>query len=82
MTKRDPDEFDGDVVAVSRRSDLTFLEVATDFGIAEETVRRWMGQADVDDGIRDEMTSAEQSELVCLRRRSGVWRWGTRSRTA
>ena len=42
MPKRYPDEFKGDVVAVARRGDLTVLEVATDFGVAEETVRRWM----------------------------------------
>ena len=32
------------------------------------TVRRWMRQADIDDGVRDGKTSAEQSELVQLRR--------------
>jgi len=68
MPKRYPDEFKKDVVAVARRGDLTVLEVATDFGVAEETVRRWMRQADIDDGIKDGMTSAEQSELVRLRR--------------
>ena len=67
MPKRYPDEFRKDVVAVARRGDLTVLEVATDFGVAEETVRRWMRQ-DIDEGIKDGMTSAEQSELVRLRR--------------
>jgi len=31
-------------------------------------VRRWVRQADIDDGVRDGQTSAEQSELVQLRR--------------
>ena len=31
-------------------------------------MRRWMKQADVDDGIRDGLTTAEQSEPVQLRR--------------
>ena len=35
---------------------------------APESVRRWMRQADIDDGIKDGLTSAEQSELVSLRR--------------
>ena len=43
-------------------------EVAVDFGIAEETVRRWMRQADIDDGIKDGLTTAEQDEVVRLRR--------------
>ena len=34
----------------------------------EETVRRWMRQADVDDGVRDGQTSSERAELVALRR--------------
>jgi len=68
MPKEFRDEFKSDVLAVARRGDLTILEVATDFGIAEETVRRWMRQADIDDGIKDGMTTSEQSELVRLRR--------------
>ena len=58
------DEFNRDVVPVARRGDLTIPRVATDFGVAEETVCRWMRQADMDEGIKDGMTTAEQSELV------------------
>jgi transposase len=65
MPKKFPAEFKRDVVTVARRGDLS---VAVDFGIAEETVRRWMRQADIDDGIKDGLTSAEQSEIVQLRR--------------
>jgi transposase len=38
------------------------------FGVSEESVRRWMRQADIDDGIKDGLTSAEQAEVVQLRR--------------
>ena len=31
-------------------------------------MRRWVRQADIDDGIRDGQTSTEQTELVQLRR--------------
>ena len=68
MPKKYPEEFKRDVVMVARRGDLGVPEVATDFGIAEETVRRWMRQAEIDAGVRDGKTSAEQSELVQLRR--------------
>jgi transposase-like protein len=68
MPKRFPPEFKRDVVAVARRGDLKINEVAADFDVAPESVRRWMRQADVDDGIRDGLTTAEQSELVQLRR--------------
>ena len=70
MPKRFPPEFKRDVVAVARRGDLTRAEVAADFGLAESTVHRWMRQADVDDGVRDGLSSAEQSELVQLRRKA------------
>ena len=36
--------------------------------ISVESVRRWVRQADVDDGVVDGQTGAEQSELVQLRR--------------
>jgi transposase len=68
MPKKFPQEFKRDVVTVARRGDLTLAEVAADFGVAPESVRRWMRQADIDDGIKDGLTSAEQSELVSLRR--------------
>lgn len=69
MPKRYPPEFKRDVVAVARRGDLSVAEVAVDFDIAPESVRRWMKQADVDDGIVEGQTSSEQAELVQLRRR-------------
>jgi transposase len=68
MPKKFPPEFRRDVVAVARRGELTIPEVAVDFGVSEESVRRWVRQADIDDGIRDGQTSTEQSELVQLRR--------------
>ena len=68
MPKRYPPEFKRDVVTVARRGDLSVVEVAVDFGVAEEYVRRWMKQADVDDGIKDGQTSSEQAEIVQLRR--------------
>lgn len=69
MPKRYPEQFKRDVVAVARRGDLTITEVAVDFSIAEETVRRWVRQADIDDGVKDGTTSAEHAEVVQLRRK-------------
>jgi transposase len=70
MPKRFSPDFKRDVVAVARRGDLKINEVAADFDVAPESVRRWMRQADIDDGIKDGLTSAEQSELVQLRRKA------------
>ena len=68
MPKKFPPEFKRDVVRVARRGDLKQAEVAVDFGISEESVRRWLKQADIDDGVVDGQTSSEQNELVQLRR--------------
>lgn len=68
MPKKFPPEFKRDVVTVARRGDLTVNEVAADFDISPTSVQRWMRQADVDDGVRDGLTTSEQNELVQLRR--------------
>jgi transposase len=70
MPKKFPPEFKRDVVAVARRGDLSLNEVAADFDISPESVRRWMRQADIDDGVKDGLTTAEQTELVALRRKT------------
>ena len=68
MPKKFPQEFKRDVANVARRGELTHAEIAADFDISVESVRRWVRQADIDDGIRGGQTTAEQSELVQLRR--------------
>ena len=42
MPRKFPPEFKRDVVRVARRGDLTIPEVAADFGISDESVRRWL----------------------------------------
>ena len=65
MPKKYPPEFKA-VARVARRGDMTVAEVAADFGISVESVKRWKRQAEIDDGIVDGLTTAEQSELVQL----------------
>jgi transposase len=71
VPKKYPPEFKRDVVTVARRGELTQDEVAADFGISVESVRRWVRQANIDDGITDGITTAEQNELVQLATFSG-----------
>jgi transposase len=68
MPKRFPPEFKRDVVKVARRRTVPLEEVAADFDISVSTVKRWMHQADIDEGVKDGLTSAEQAEIVQLRR--------------
>ena len=68
MPKKYAQEFKPDVVTVARRGDLTHAEIAADFGISVESVRRWLRQANIDDGVVEGLTTAEQAEVVQLRR--------------
>ena len=43
-------------------------QIAKDLGIAESGLRRWMAQADVDEGKREGLSTDEKAELVRLRR--------------
>jgi transposase len=70
MPKKYPPEFRADVARVARRGDRPLAEVAVDFDVSLESVRRWKRQAEIDDGMKDGLTAAEQSELVELRRRA------------
>jgi transposase-like protein len=72
MPKQFPPVFRRDVVEVARSWGLTQAQVARDFGISENTVQRWVKQANIDDGLAEGATSVEQAELVALRRRARV----------
>jgi transposase len=50
VPKKFPPEFKRDVVRVARRGDLNQAELAADFDLSVESVRRWVRHADIDDG--------------------------------
>lgn len=69
MPKKYPPEFKRDVAEVARRRDDQSLEdIARTFGVSSSSVKRWMQQADIDDGVAEGLTSDEQAELRQLRR--------------
>ncbi len=70
MPRKFPEEFKRDVVRVARRGDRPLTEIAVDFDVSVKTLYRWVAQADVDDGVKDGLTTAEQAEIVQLRRRA------------
>ena len=70
MPKLYPEEFKRDVVALARKGEMTREEIAHDFGISTSSIKRWLEQADIDDGVTDGVTTSEQNELVQLRRRN------------
>lgn len=72
MPKPYPHEFRDDVVRVARgrESGVTLEQIARDFGIHPMTLQKWMGQADVEDGVRPGQTRAESDEVRELRKRN------------
>jgi transposase-like protein len=63
-----PAEFRRRAVELARERAKPIREIARDLGISESCLRRWMDQADVDEGKREGLTSDERRELVKLRR--------------
>jgi transposase len=70
MPRPFPIEFRGDVVAVARKGEAPVAQIAKDFGISESCLHRWLKLADVDDGVRPGVTTAESAELRDLKKRN------------
>jgi transposase len=67
-----PPEFRQRAVELARERVKPVAQIASDLGISESCLRRWMDLADVDAGRKEGLTSAERAELVELRRRLRV----------
>lgn len=70
MPKAFPQEFRRDVVAVARRHDGSLAQVAKDFGISESCLHRWVKRAEIEDGVREGLTLAEEAEIRELKKRN------------
>jgi len=67
-----PPEFRRRAVELARERAKPTAQIASDRGISESCLRRWMDIADVDEGRNDGVTSTERAELVELRRKLRV----------
>ncbi|HEX3826981.1 MAG TPA: transposase [Sporichthyaceae bacterium] len=67
-----PPEFRRRAVELARLRDKPIAAIAKDLQISESCLRRWMDQADVDEGHKPGVSSEEHKELVELRRKNRV----------
>jgi transposase len=63
-----PPEFKAEAVRLVRSSDKSVGALAKDLGVADQTLRNWVRQAEIDGGERDGLTEGEGEELRQLRR--------------
>ena len=67
-------EFKAEVIALVRRGERSLPAICRELDLSETAVRRWVGQAAVDAGERDGLTTEEREELRRLRREMRVLR--------
>ena len=70
MPKAFPEEFRRDVVAVALPKEVPLSQVARDFGISESCLHRWVRRAEIEQGVREGLTLAEEAEIRELRKRN------------
>ena len=67
-----PPEFRQRAVELARLREKPVAAIAKDLGISESCLRRWMDQADVEQGHKEGLSKDERAELVRLRRENRV----------
>lgn len=67
-------EFQKEAVDLVRSNGASVAQVARDLDLTESTLRRWVNQAEVDEGTKDGLTTQEREELGKLRKEVRVLR--------
>jgi len=69
-----PPEFRREALRLLRSGERTVSELAGDLGVSDQTLRNWLRQAEVEEGRREGLSSAEREELRRLRHEVKVLR--------
>jgi transposase len=69
------EEFKAEAVQLARSSpERSIRQLAYELGIADQTLRTWIKQAEADRGAREGLTTQEREELRRLRRENKILR--------
>jgi transposase len=72
---RYPEEFKAEAVRLVRSfPEKSMRQLAYELGIADQTLRNWVKQAQIERGEREGLTSQEREELRRLRRENKILR--------
>lgn len=74
VQKRYAPQFREEAVRLVKESGKSVFQIAKDLGVAYETLRRWVRQAEIDTGQREGLTTSEREELTRLRRENRILR--------
>ncbi len=67
-------EFRAEAVRLVKGGGKSMPPISADLGVSYEALRKWVRQAEVDDGAREGLTTGERQELQRLRRENWVLR--------
>jgi transposase-like protein len=72
MPRPHPPEFRARAITLARERAKPIAQIAADIGISESCLRNWLAQADVDEGVKEGLSTDERKELAALRRENRV----------
>ena len=61
-------EFKREIVALCQLPENSVASVCKEYELAESAVRRWVGQAEIDGGLKPGVTTGDAEEIARLRR--------------
>jgi transposase len=68
MPRPHPPEFRQRAIELARLREKPIAKIAGDLGISESCLRSWVHQAEVNEGVKEGLSTDDRSELVRLRR--------------
>ncbi len=69
-----PPEFKEEAIRLMRSSEKPLARVSRELDVAEQTLRNWRKQEEIDEGEREGLSTDEKEELRRLRRENKVLR--------